>query len=214
MAWDAAERLDSPHVARLLVAGELPVCVALHALQELTLDGGGGRRGCCVGRCRRIPVAGHLLAVSRAEREAGLAERLARDCRRVIRVAAFLAPRTLDRLSIDFGVVNGDDGVRGCFFGRKPGGGREEIESGREAGSGCHLPNECIAFVLEHSDFLDRSERRERLLQDLLGERTGQGAINAAAIDGAIRWAALVVHFVESQGLSVHCSDGRAGKRM
>lgn len=178
------------------------------------MDGGGGRGGGCVGRCRRIPVAGHLLAVSRAEREAGLAERLARDCRRVVRVAAFLAPRTLDRLSVDFGVVNGDDGVRGGFFGRKPDGGRAGVESGRGAGSGCHLPNECVAFVLEHSDFLDRSERRERLLQDLLGERAGEGAVHAAAIDGAVRWATLVVHFVESQGLSVHCSDGGAGKRM
>lgn len=100
-----------PHVA-LLVAGKLAVRVALHALQELTLQRGRswGRRG-RIGRCRRVPVTGHLLAVRRVERESGLAQGLTGQRGRVVRIATFLAPRALDRLGVDLRVVDGHDGV-------------------------------------------------------------------------------------------------------
>jgi len=115
---------NSPHVSRLLVAGELTVGESLHALQELSgLKGtGGGCRRIC--GCRRVPVSGHLLSVGsrcgrrcrRAEGES-LGQGSTGNGRHVVGVTTLLAPRTLHRLLVDLRVVNGDDGVGGRLLG-------------------------------------------------------------------------------------------------
>lgn len=208
-----AQVANVPHVS-LLVAGELAVRVALHALQKLALQR--RRLGGCwrVSGRRRIPVAGHLLAVRGAEWESGLAKRLAGDRGRVVRVAAFFAPRTLDRLRVDFGIVNGDNGMGSRFFCRETNGKTnekelfffvslksnrmfEEVCRGSKMVINVNVPYEGVALVLEHADFLDGAKRRECFLQDLFGQRAGQGTVDTATIDGAISRTTLIVHFVE-----------------
>lgn len=68
-----------------------------------------------------------------------------------------------------------------------------------------NLPHKCIALVLEHAYLLYCAVGREGLLQDVLVEKAREGAIDAAAVDGAICGTALVVHLVEGQRFEIDC---------
>lgn len=70
-----------------------------------------------------------------------------------------------------------------------------------------YLPHKCIALVLEHAYLLYCAVRRECLLQDVLVEKARQGAIDAAAVDGAICGTALVVNLVEGQWFEIDCKQ-------
>lgn len=68
-----------------------------------------------------------------------------------------------------------------------------------------NLPHKCIALVLEHAYLLYCAIGREGLLQDVLVEKAREGAIDAAAVDGAICGTALVVHLVKGQRFEIDC---------
>lgn len=69
-----------------------------------------------------------------------------------------------------------------------------------------NLPHKCISLVLEDAYFLDGTEWRERLLQDLFAESAGQSATDSAAVNGTVGWTALVVNLVEGKRFGVHCN--------
>ena len=60
-------------------------------------------------------------------------------------------------------------------------------------------PHEGVALVLEDSDLLNVSEVGESLLQEVLAQPVG----DAAAVDGAVGGAALVVDLVEGERLGI-----------
>lgn len=56
-----------------------------------------------------------------------------------------------------------------------------------------YLPDESITFFFENSNFLDRSEGRERLLHQLLRETV----CNASTVNSTVSWTALIVNFIK-----------------
>ena len=63
------------------------------------------------------------------------------------------------------------------------------------------LPDKCVALVLEDSDLLNGTEVCEGFLEQFFRESVG----DAAAVDGAVGGARLVVDLVEGQRLRVGC---------
>lgn len=165
-----------PHVASLLISGELSVSIALHALplalQVSRWSGGVGGWS----RSLRIPVA-DLLAVT--EWKTCRAQSLT-GCNggwNIVRIAWLLSPWTLHRLLVNLRVVNGNDGVCGCLL------------SGEA--------HESVALILEDANLLNCAERCEFLLQYFFCQFTSQVSADATAINGAVGGAALVVNLVE-----------------
>lgn len=77
-----------------------------------------------------------------------------------------------------------------------------------------NLPHKRVALIFEHAYLLNCTERRESLLQNLFGQRTGQGSIDAATVYGAIGGTALVVDFIECQRLCVDYFERNLRRRM
>ena len=63
------------------------------------------------------------------------------------------------------------------------------------------LPDKCVSLVLEDSDLLNGTEVCEGFLEQFFRESVG----DAAAVDGAVGGARLVVDLVERQRLRVGC---------
>lgn len=76
-------------------------------------------------------------------------------------------------------------------------------ESGCGRDFGIHLPDECVALVLEDPDLLDAAEGGEGLLEELLA----QPDRDPAAVNGAVGRTRLVVHLVKGQGFGVGCNS-------
>ena len=66
------------------------------------------------------------------------------------------------------------------------------------------IPDKGVSLILEDPDLLNGPEACEGLLQQVLAQPVG----DAAAVDGAVGGAALVVDLVEGEWLGVGCKKG------